>query len=366
MEPIVIVGGGIVGTGLAYFLRDAPCEVRLLEKNTLGSGATAASIAMFSWLQTEPTELEHELRTRSWNLYEPMIERGEISFERTGALDCAESEEGLRELETAVSILQEFGLEVELRTPEQLAEFDIDTQQLHGGMYLHREGYLDPTEIIRTWADRAVEAGVDIETGVEVHDIHTEDGEVTGVETETGAYDAGTVINAAGPWAPSIAEMVDISLPIRHTHGRILVLQPETPVSLPFVLFEDGSYFRTEGRHQVFAGKLKREYASAKRLDPNAKYGIDEAFRKTVARSTGRYVPALMDADIANEWVGLRAVTPDGNPILGPTDVDGFLQATGMSGLGVTIAPAVTSDLAEYALTGSNDVVERLSVSRFE
>jgi len=93
---------------------------------------------------------------------------------------------------------------------------------------------------------------------------------------------------------------------------------------------------------------------------------IEDSFRQTVAENTAKSIPTLRDAAIGNEWVGLRAVTPDGDPLIGPTDVDGFQLATGMSGLGITLTPAVAEALANYLTSGSNEIVDRLYVDRFD
>lgn len=366
MEPIVIIGGGIIGSGLAYYLRHAPAEVVLLEKNSLGSGTTSASIAVFSWLSSHPDEFAHQLKETAWKEYQPLIERDEISFEQCGALIVAESEENLQELRNAADQLRQYGLEVDIRLPNDLVEFNLNPDRVAGAIHTPDEGYLDPAEIIQYWTRKATEAGVEIKTEVPVTDIYTDDATVTAVETVEGVIEAGTIINAAGPWSPQIGQMVDITLPIRHTYGRILVLQLEEDFSLPFVTFENGEYFREEGANQAFAGRVETDFESAVRVNPDEVHSIEEEFRLSVAQNTSEFVPILEDAQVTNEWVGLRAVTPDADPVIGPTEVDGFLTATGMSGMGITLAPAVTSALADYILTGSNEIVNRLGVSRFD
>lgn len=365
MDPIVIVGGGIVGAGLAYHLRDAGREVRLLERDALGSGTTGASIAVFSWLQSDPDAFGHRLRERAWGTYGPLVEAGEIGFERIGALKTAESAAKLRELEADAERLREFGLDVESIGSDALAGFDLDPDAFAGAIHAPEEGYLDPTEIVRHWTDEAAAAGVEIETGVGVRDVRVEGGAVTGVETTDGDRAAGTVINAAGPWAARVADMAGLSVPIRHTYARILVLDPDGPVSLPYTLFENGHYVREEGGEQVFAGRLEKSYADATRYDPDATHTVEETFRTGTARTLEARAPRLAGGDVTNSWVGLRAVTPDGNPIVGPTAVDGFHHATGMSGLGITLAPAVTGALADHLAGEESAVVDRLSVSRF-
>lgn len=367
MDPIVVVGGGIVGSGLAYQLRDAPTDVTLFEKGALGSGTTAASIAMFSWLQSDPDRYTHDLMAEAWETYRSLVDRGVVGFERIGALTVAETPDYLEALRDAAAELREYGLSVEMRTPAELEAFGIDPTEVEGAIYLAEEGYLDPHEIVQHWVREATDAGVRVETGVEVTDVRVEDGSVTGVETTEGTVDAGTVLNAAGPWAPSLNGMVGVEHPLRHTYGRILVLQCAEPFDLPFVSFESGDYFRSEGTRQAFAGRLEKDYASAVREDPDAAHPVEDAFRRDVARNAARFLPVLEEAEVVNEWVGLRTVTPDKKPIVGPTSVEGFHVATGMSGLGVTLAPSVTAHLAEYVLTGEpNATVERLSADRFE
>lgn len=369
MEPIAIVGGGIIGTGLAYRLRNAPTTVRLFEKGTLGSGSTSASIAVFSRLTDHPTELGHRMRERAWDHYRSLIDDGEISYERIGSLMVAETEPYRRTLETAHDRFHELGLDTELLEPEELAAHNVDPSGTAGGLYADDVGYLDPNEVVQYWAREARASGVDIETGVEVTDVVTDEGSVRAIETTDGSYDAGTVINAAGPWAPRVNEMVGVSLPVRHTLGRILVLQNETDFSLPYVLFENGDYFREEGTAQAFAGRLEKEYDEATVLDPSVSRSVDEEFYRSVARSTEERVPILRDADVVNEWVGLRTVTPDKDPILGPTTVDGFQTAIGMSGLGITYAPAVTDLLARSLLSddsGPDPDLTAFDADRFE
>jgi len=367
MDPIVIVGGGVIGAGLAYHLREADADVVLLEKNALGSGSISASIAMFSWLQSDPDPFRYELMEESWETYRPLIERDVISFESIGAIATAETADYFEKLEAAADELRTYGLPVETRSPAELDELNIDATELEGGIYLPDEGYLDPHEIIQHWTDQATNAGIEHETGTEVTDVHVEDGTVVGVETTNGTRDAGTVVNAAGPWASELNEMVDVSHPLRHTYGRILVPERDEPFDLPFVTFESGTYFRGEGERQAFAGRLEKDYADAVRENPDAARSVEETFRHEVAQATERFIPALDDADVVNEWVGLRTVTPDKSPIVGPTTVDGYHVATGMSGLGITLAPSVTAHLAEFILTGdSNKTIETLSANRFD
>ena len=147
----------------------------------------------------------------------------------------------------------------------------------------------------------------------------------------------------------------------------MLVLTGDRSGSLPFVFFEEGLYFREEGVSQVFAGKLATEYGESERVNPSRALSIPESMYDQVDTTTRTYLKRLLDFDVTNEWNGLRLVTPDGRCIVDETRVDGYMLACGMSGYGVTLAPAVGELLAEWLTTGRKpEPLEPLALGRFD
>lgn len=367
MKPTVIVGGGIVGASVASSLAARNRPVVLYEKNSLGSGTTGASIAQFMNYQGEPNREEHERRRLSWEWYEPRIDRGEFSFEEVGTLHTAGSERDMVALEGLHDSFREFGLDARMLPPKDLAEYGLDPDQFAGAVLVPEDGILDPAEIVGHLAESARADGARIETGVAVTDVVVEDGAVAGVRTTDGERDAGTVINAAGPWAPEINAMAGVKAPLRHTEGPILVLRANRSHSVPLTFFEDKVYVRQEGDGDVLAGRFAREYADTDRLDPDHARPIEESFYLTVADVVDRYFTSLSDVRIRNEWNGLRTVTPDGLPIVDDTAIDGYLLAVGMSGYGVTTAPAIGELLARWLHEGEKpELLGSLSLDRFD
>ena len=359
-EPVVIVGGGIIGTSVAYHLRDA-AEVTLVEKSALGSGTTAASIAQFIEHQDDPLAEEAARRRRSWSFYEPLVDAGTIDFDRIGTLQTASSESELATVRVLATDLEQVGVTAELLEPAAVASYGVNPERIRGGLLLPGDGVLDPAEIVQYFASEAREAGVAVETGTAVTDVRVDDGEVTAVQTTDGTLNAGTVVNAAGPWAPCVDKMVGIETPLRHTHGPILVLRADEDVTIPLTFFEGGYYVREEGDRQVFAGAFTTHFEDAMTLDPDASHAAaaGESFRLDVADLLARHLPSLGPLEVTNSWVGLRTVTPDGYPLVGPTDVDGYVHATGMSGHGVTLAPVVGDLLTELLTTGETPALLR-------
>jgi sarcosine oxidase subunit beta len=346
MDPVVVVGGGVVGTAVARHLsrRDAP--VVLFEREELGSGTSGDSIAVFAWQQTRPNRTEHELRERSWAEYERLVDGADIGFEQTGTLHVANSDATLETLRTAARDLRALGVSAALPDAADLASHGIDPGSATGALYTPDDGYLDPSEIGQHYAREARAAGATIETGVEVTDVVVDDGAVAAVDTSDGRTPASAVVNAAGPWAPFVNEMAGVSLPLRHNFGPILALQSDERVSVPFVEFEDGYYVRPEGDSQLFAGRFGARYEDAAVVDPDHARPIDHEFYLAVEERLSERLASPRAFDLVNEWVGVRTITPDGRPFVGETDVAGFFVACGLSGLGVTRAPAVAQVLA--------------------
>lgn len=367
MDPIVIVGGGIIGTSIAYHLRDADRPVRLLERDMLGAGATAESAAMLTeHHHKDPEEWDVSLRQHAREEYEKLIADGTIDFDTIGTLDLATSEARMAEIEETAEQLAALGVDVSVLEPAELSQYGIVSDALHGAFHLPDDGVLDPGEIVQYFAEEARQGGVEIETDVTVTDITVTDGSVQRIETDTGTLEPETVINATGPWANQLNAMVGVSVPMRHTLGPIVVLQPGRPVSLPFVFFEEGVYLRQEGRDQLLAGNHARSYEEAEVRDPAHAREVDESMYLEIADVADAYLEDDAALDVANEWVGLRTIMPDSRPAVGETTVDGYYLAVGMGGYGVTLAPAIGDLVARDLQTDSTPaLLDGLSPTRF-
>jgi sarcosine oxidase subunit beta len=365
-DPVVVVGGGIVGASVARHLSETDVPVTLYERDALGAGTTADSVAMFvrkGAALAERPETAYRLRARSWETYGPLIEEGVLEFSRIGALYPAEGESRLGWLREVAGTLEGLGVRAEILEAAELERFGLVADEFAGALTVPDDGYLDPGGIVQHLAGEARDAGAHVETGSAVTDVAFEDGRVTGVEVDGERVPASVVVNAAGPWAPAVDAMAGVSLPLRHNAGPILVLDHESDAPLPFVEFENGQYLRGEGRRQVFAGRYGAGYDEAERIDLDAARAVDEGFRLALGDLFERFFPDLVDAGVANEWVGVRTLTPDGRPFVGGTDVEGYYVATGMNGLGVTLAPVVGEHLASVVAGRGSDAEFRAYLS---
>lgn len=383
MDPIVIVGGGVVGTTLAYYLRDASRDVILLEKDHLGAGSTGDSMSIFAW-HLNLDGVYTDICKRAWEAYQQPLEDGFLNFHKGGFLAVADREGYLADLETDAAKYDQPGVEATatVLTPEETAAYGLDPAGVGAGALYIDEGRFtdDPGyKIVTYFADRAKNAGVDVRERMRVTDVTTEQGLVTGVETSAGFIEAGTVVNAAGPWAPKLNAMAGVDLPIKHTPAPMIEYELDhefgpqgSPLSL--VTFEDGLYFVGGYPRTVYAGNAPHEGAEAGFEDAfdfdadvefNSRLGHE--FRAMVADRVATTVPLLDTGSVVDEWKCLRTITPDHFPLVGETTVAGYHVATGLSGQGITIGPAVGELLADYLQTGEiGPELEVLDPDRFK
>ncbi|WP_255169820.1 NAD(P)/FAD-dependent oxidoreductase [Natrononativus amylolyticus] len=360
---VAVVGGGIIGTALAARLSGTDREVTLLERGDLGAETTAASAGMVLWATTHPAAVDLALRGLARETYDPLLADGTLEATRLGTLYLAESEAYAERLEEAAAALKAHGVDARYRRPGDLAELGVDPSGVAGGLHTADDYGFEPTALVEHFADAARDRGATIRTGTPVTDVVVSGGAVTGVETADGVLEADLVVNAAGPWAIELNEFAGVSLPLCHTLGPMLEVETQAGIETPFTILESRRYVRPVGDGRAYVGEFLTEYVAGQRYGPGERR-IPDSFR-AAARGMDAVVPALEGATTRDEWIGLRTVTPDGRPLVGETAVPGFAAACGLTGLGITLAPAV-ADVFVDSLAGRNtDLVAALDPSRF-
>ena len=361
---IVIVGGGIVGTAIASRLGPTDHDVTVLERSQIGTETTAASAGLLMRTAVDPEPFDLRFRNRAHEAYRPLFEGSDLEADRIGIVYVAETATFAKRLENSATTLREHGTDASYLEPTDLAEFGIEPDGIEGGLYTPDDRICDPTAVANWFADRAREAGVDVRTGVSVTDVETRSGAVSAVVTDEGRLEADCVANATGPWAPELNERVGVSLPLCHTRGPMIALDCHEPLECPTAIFESKRYVRPAGETGAWIGAYRTAYVEGQRYDLRDR-SLSEGFVES-AMDLETVVPALEGVSVTDEWVGYRTVTPDGRPIVGETDIDGYLVAVGMTGQGVTLAPAV-ADVVRGTLENEADpeVRSRLSPDRF-
>jgi glycine cleavage system aminomethyltransferase T/glycine/D-amino acid oxidase-like deaminating enzyme len=364
---VVVIGGGITGTSVAYHLARAGwTDTVLVEKGELTSGSTCHAAGLVTQFNPSPTMMR--FRRYSVELYHELG-----VFETVGSLRIASSPESLKELQRGASRARAIGLDVELLGPDEAVRLmpAATAEALYGAVWIPSDGAVDPHTATHALAATARELGVEIRTGTRVTGIELGPGrEVRAVETDGGSIETECVVNACGIWAPQVAAMVGAfapSVPVDHQHIALAAVGGhELPREMPCFRDTDNLvYGKAEAGGMLFGGYepdpvsrwedgVPWEHGSSS-LPPD-----QERFRPLMEGAIRRF-PFLTDAGMVALVCHPDAMTPDGNPLLGPMPgVRGFWMAAGLSlngfggagGMGKTAAELITTGETELDVQG--------------
>lgn len=365
---VVIVGGGVMGTSIAFHLAEAGVrDVLLLERDTLGSGSTSKAAGGVRGQFSDAVNIQ--LGARSLELFQDFGNRPgqEIDLHREGYLFLLSRPEDVTAFERNVAVQNEFGVPSRMLDPAEARALSplISTDGVLAAAYSPDDGYCAPESVVLGYAVGARRYGARLLTNCQVIGMERAAGlsGATTVVTERGTVTAGTVICAAGAWSAALGAMAGVDLPVRPYRRQVLVTGPlpDRPERVPMTIdFTTSFYFHGEGRG-VLLGMS----------DPDEPSGFDlsrsDAWLPRLSEAMALRAPRLTEAEVVTGWAGLYEVTPDHNALIGEAPGPGrFLYATGFSGHGFLQGPAVGEVVRDLYLGRRPFVdVSALSAERF-
>ena len=366
---VVVIGGGITGVSVAFHLAEQGwTDVLLVEKAGLTAGATSQAAGLVTAFNPSSTML-------AWRRYSIELYGRLGVFSAVGSVRLASSKEQLKELQRTASRARGIGLDVDVISAEDTRRRmpAISPESLYGGVYLPGDGYLDPHGATHALAAAARGMGVRIRTNTRVTGFEFgPPREIRRVLVDDGdAIDTELVVNAAGLWAPRIAEMVGAfipSTPVDHQHVALRAVPGnELPNDMPCFRDPDNLvYGKAEHGGMLFGGYEPAPHArwldgvpwehAATSLPPDW-----NGFQPLMEGAIRRF-PFLADAEAVRLVCHPDAMTPDANPLIGPMPgIRGFWVAAGLSlngfggggGIGRSVAGWITTgdpgvDIAPY------------------
>ncbi|MEW5959162.1 MAG: FAD-dependent oxidoreductase [Chloroflexota bacterium] len=380
---VVIIGGGVIGTAIAYFLAGAGVEVCLLERRDIGAGTTSAAAAA-ALLQTKTSAKKLALASRSLALLDELAEQLDhcFEYEHSGSLLVANSEAEMDVVKNMAVTLQTLGLDVQwVAGDEARSMMPVLGPTIIGASYSPRDATINPLKLVLAYADAARRMGAKICTFTAVTGIETVGDRILAVLTHKGRIYTDTVVNAAGVWAPQLARLVGLDLPVAPLKGELLVTEPMPPMMRGTLiaakyLLSKAQLEQTDGGEtpkrsagitlvQVERGNFivgsTREQAGFDRRSTYA--GIRE-----VSWQLLELTPALANVHLIRAYAGLRPITPDGLPIIGRApELPGFIMAAGYGGDGLVLSAVTAEIISTIMLKGTvaPDTLAPFSYDRF-
>jgi sarcosine oxidase subunit beta len=361
---VIIVGGGIVGSSIAYHLTEAGCRnVLVLERETQqGKGSTGKSMggvrAQFATLIN--------IRMSLYSI--PFFAR----FDEVMGYPSGYRPQGYLFVATTLAHMDYLHENYRRQVAAGLAEVrlldapdvaavapELRHDDILGGSFCATDGFVDPHSVMTGFMRKAMERGARLLRDTAVTGIAVDARGVAGVETSRGFVGCRTVVNAAGAWAGNVARLAGVALPVEPLRRMLVPTEPFDKVSprSPMVVdMNTGFHYRPEGRGLLLAWNDPEE-------TPGFKLNFDPAFIEKVLTRGALRLPCLEEAEVnpRRAWAGLYEMTPDHHPVLGPVEqVPGFYLANGFSGHGVMHSPATGRIMADLILHGHSDLMDTL------
>ena len=358
----VVIGGGVGGCSILYWLaRLGWNDALLVERADLTSGSTFHSAGLVGQLRSSLSLTT--MMMESVDLYRSLeAEVGlETGWHEVGSLRLASSHERMEEIARQAGWAKTFGLPLELVSAEEAAELfpPMTTDGVLGAALLPTDGYIDPSQLTFALAEGARGRGAEIATSTRVTGFSVERGRVTGIETDRGFVETEIVVNAGGMYAQEIGALAGVNVPIVPMAHEYLITKPAgLPLDMPTM--RDPSllvYFRPESGGLIMGGYerhcapwgldgIPADFNSRLLEEDWARF--EELMENAVVR-----VPSLSEMEVVRLINGPEAFTPDGEFILGPSDVHGFWVAAGFCAHGLAGAGGMGKLVAEWIVEGT-------------
>jgi sarcosine oxidase subunit beta len=371
---VLIVGGGVIGTSIAFHLARRRCgRVVLLEKAYLGAGSSGKSGAIIR--QHYSNRLTASMAQKSLRVFEHFEEAvgGPPVFTRTG-LVLVVNDKDRGGLEANVAMQRELGIDVRLVSPQVLADIDPNARigEDEVAAYEAEAGYVESVQVVASFAEAARREGADIRLGVEVKSVVVEGDRVAGVDTNEGRYQCGTLVLATGPWAAALAKTARWKLPVQACRTQVALFRRPPDFGRRGAVYCDfvhGLYFKPTHGDMIHAGSLAGEELKDP-VDPDDyNEAADGVWLPQVRQRLSRRYPLMHRGYGRGGYGALYAITPDWHPILDRLPgLQGAYCAVGFSGHGFKMSPIVGQLMAELIVDGQAGALDvtALRLARFE
>lgn len=382
---VVVIGGGVIGTSITYYLSKKGMDVTLVERGDIASGTSGACEGSVMAEDHEPG-FDSNMTVESNKLYQELARELDEDFQyhQPGSILLIESEEEWDFMQNRLQKQKAVGLPVRMISRDELLKREPNlASNLLGAVESTFTASVHPMYLALALVRGAKKLDAHIKTFTEVKQIKLDRRhKIKSVITSQGEIKTSRVVNAAGAWAPEIGKMVGLDIPVVPRRGQLAITEPVAPIAGREM--SEARYIAAKFHPELAknAGEDIRKYGVAFTLEPrvdgNILIGSSREFVGYDTRTTYqvisaimkrcvRFLPILKNIHIIRTCGGVRPYTPDHLPIISRVDeIDDFYIAAGHEGDGIGLAP-LTGKLITQLITHTPTLipVERLRFSRF-
>jgi glycine oxidase len=361
---VAIAGAGIIGASIAFELAQAGLKVAIFDRGEPGREASWASAGILSPAPESPAMISMvPLAKASIDLYPALVANVEeisgerVGFRPKGTIDVFFGKDAVSDLSTLIALHHGMGLKAEPLRPEDARELEPSlTLELEAAALRPDEASIDNRAFTRGLLSAAKKSGVEIFIGNSVTGIVNEGGRCTGLKLGNETVRAKWTVIAAGSFSAEIEGVKEFA-PVRPAKGQMVSLRADG-LKVGRVIWGEKIYIVPRNDGRILAGATVEYVGFDKQVTAG---GIEKILSAAI-----EVIPEFANARIEETWAGLRPDSPDHLPIVGPTDIDGLMIATGHFRSGVLLTP-ITARLVRQWITERSVGLDwdRLSPMRF-
>lgn len=364
-SDVIVIGGGVIGCAVAYFLRKRRVGVMVIERGEPGEQASGAAAGLLAPLgPLSGTGPLADLLLSGFARFPALVAELEeatgqrLDYARTGSLRVVCSAKRVAHLRKRWESWQPLGLRMRWLSREEACQHEpLLVQDVCAAVHAPEEAQVEARAVTRAFAQAASQLGARIVTQQEVVGLHTQGAKVTGVQTSQGTTVAcGAVVLAAGAWTGICSAWLRTPLPVQPLYGQLLSYTQTSP-PLRSIIFGERMYLIPRGQRII---------VGATREERGFDLSITGEGTARLKASASRLIPQLATSPIEATWTGLRPKTPDTRPILGLHPFwENVLIASGHNSVGIMLSGITGETMADLLLTRRPDpLIQPFSVER--
>jgi glycine oxidase len=368
---VLIVGGGIIGCSIAYFLRKRGAEVIVLEKGDIGGQASSAAAGLLAPIRPlcqhdwfKAFQLAGLARFSSFIPELEATSGATVGYEQTGTLRLLPSEK-LNVVQAWAESWRREGYHIEVLRSDEVYEREPRLcSGLHGAVAIANEAQVVPVQLVQAYKQASLRLGARLYDHTEVVSLQQagRGKRITGVRTEHGdSLACQQLVLAAGAWSAQCGAWLDLPFPVRPVRGELIALQQPSP-PIRHIIFDEGIvdediYIAPKPNGTLIVGATK--------ADVGFDISVSAGGALHLLQAATRLSPTLAHCPIQRMWAGLRPKTPDSRPLLGPVPSwENVVIASGHGGFGVLLSAITGETVAELVITGRAPEIIRPFVPR--
>lgn len=351
---VVVIGGGVIGSAIAWNLAEQKQQTILVEKNLPGREASAAAAGILAVASGRSKRGPmYQLKSASQKLYPALVQELEaqtgidIEYQTVGVLDLIRNEADEKKYRQLYNLRKEQGYEATWLSAEDTRRLEPHlTADLRGAVHFSGDHHLNNERLAEAWAQAVAQRGATVQTGVTVNEARIAHGKVTAVRIGEEWVNTNTVVIATGSWSQEVGAIFGLSIPIQPAKGQMLTacFPP-----LRYVVSWSDHYLVPRKNGEVVIGSTVEFVGHDKSVTL-------ETVRAMIERAVD-LVPEVRTAPLHRFWAGLRPYSPTRRPILcRAPGLENVILATGHHRNGIVLAPITGKLICELIMTGQTSI----------